>query len=286
MPARPRISRRTFLKSATAVMACTGVGALGYAWRIEPHWIQTVRRALPIVNLPKDLQGRTVVHISDLHVGPRVDEDYLIGALQRVARLKADILVMTGDFMTYRGDGTIEDVRQVLRHLQPGRLATIGILGNHDYGRGFRDAETARRVSEVLRDSGVMVLRNSMLNVEGLEIVGVDDVWSGQFAPERILPHLDSRAASLVLCHNPDALDLPVWSGYRGWILAGHTHGGQCSAPWFGPPILPVKNKRYTSGEIQLADGRRVYINRGLGHLHRVRFNCRPEITVFELARA
>jgi predicted MPP superfamily phosphohydrolase len=44
-----------------------------------------------------------------------------------------------------------------------------------------------------------------------------------------------------------------------------------------------VRNKRYTAGEIPLADGRRLYINRGLGHLIRVRFNVRPEITVFTL---
>ena len=49
--------------------------------------------------------------------------------------------------------------------------------------------------------------------------------------------------------------------------------------------MLPVRNKRYTDGEIDLYDGRRLYINRGLGYLRRVRFNVRPEITVFTLRR-
>jgi predicted MPP superfamily phosphohydrolase len=47
-----------------------------------------------------------------------------------------------------------------------------------------------------------------------------------------------------------------------------------------------VRNKRYTSGEFDLHDGRMLYINRGLGYLHRVRFNARPEITVFEMRAA
>jgi predicted MPP superfamily phosphohydrolase len=47
--------------------------------------------------------------------------------------------------------------------------------------------------------------------------------------------------------------------------------------------MLPVKNKKYSSGEIDLEDGRTLYINRALGHLWQVRFNVRPEITVFEL---
>jgi predicted MPP superfamily phosphohydrolase len=49
------------------------------------------------------------------------------------------------------------------------------------------------------------------------------------------------------------------------------------------PPIVPVRNRRYTSGEFDLGDGRHMYINRGLGHLLRVRFNARPEITMFTL---
>ena len=39
-------------------------------------------------------------------------------------------------------------------------------------------------------------------------------------------------------------------------------------------------------GEYRLAEGRRMYINRGLGYMQRVRFNCRPEITVFTLTAA
>ncbi|MEL6823868.1 MAG: phosphoesterase, partial [Calditrichota bacterium] len=44
--------------------------------------------------------------------------------------------------------------------------------------------------------------------------------------------------------------------------------------------------KKYTQGEIDLQDGRTLYINRALGHLWQVRFNVRPEITIFELQQA
>ena len=56
--------------------------------------------------------------------------------------------------------------------------------------------------------------------------------------------------------------------------------------PFLAPPVLPVHNRNYVAGEYELAPGRRMYINRGLGYLERVRFNCRPEITVFTLERA
>ena len=64
------------------------------------------------------------------------------------------------------------------------------------------------------------------------------------------------------------------------------THGGQCRSPFLAPPILPVRNKRYTSGEIAVGDGRRVYISRGVGFNIQVRFDVRPEITLFTLRRA
>jgi predicted MPP superfamily phosphohydrolase len=50
--------------------------------------------------------------------------------------------------------------------------------------------------------------------------------------------------------------------------------------------MVPVQNKRYTAGEFQLSGNRRLYINRGVGHLIQVRFNVRPEVTVFDLEAA
>jgi predicted MPP superfamily phosphohydrolase len=73
---------------------------------------------------------------------------------------------------------------------------------------------------------------------------------------------------------------------FRGWVLAGHTHGGQCKPPFLPPPLLPVKNRRYVAGEYDIGPGRWMYINRGLGYLRRVRFNARPEITLFTLMQA
>lgn len=289
MPDKPKkkgTTRRTFLKRATLAIGGVTAATLGYTWRVEPHWIEIVRRSLPIRNLPNDLVGRTLVQISDLHVGPVVDQAYIIGAMQKVSSLNADILTITGDFMSAVRLEQIEPVMSVLQHLRPGRLATAAVLGNHDYGKSWRTPEAADVLSRRLGQWGMTVLRNQVMSVQGLHLAGADDFWAKRFDATATLSMLDPKDPSLVLCHNPDAMDEPVWNRYQGWILAGHTHGGQCSAPLYGPPIIPVKNPRYTAGEINLFDGRRLYINRGLGYLRRVRFNARPEITVFRLERA
>jgi uncharacterized protein len=261
------------------------VVTVGYTVGIEPHWVQIVERTLPIAGLPVELRGTHLVQISDLHVGPRVDDEYLVETFGRVDELRPDILVITGDFLTYRherGDAQFDQLRAVLSHLPQGRWATLGILGNHDYGRGWSEPEVATRVVREAERAGVLVLRNAASNVRGLDVVGIDDLWGRKADPARALAARSADAA-IVLCHNPDALDELPWDGYRGWVLAGHTHGGQCKPPFLPPPVLPVRNKRYSAGEISLADGRRLYINRGLGHLVRARFNVRPEITVFTL---
>jgi predicted MPP superfamily phosphohydrolase len=284
-PCLPRLTRRRFLAAAAGSLATAGLAVAGYTWRIEPHWVEVVRRRLPVAGLPESLAGRTLIQISDLHAGPIVDEGYLCRVLEQVSSLHADILALTGDFMTYHGPEQIEQAARVLQHLQPGRLATVAVLGNHDYGARWSQADVADTLTARLRDLGIDVLRNACRDVQGLLVVGSDDLWGPHFQPEKALATLKSPGARVVLCHNPDAADRPVWSGYRGWILSGHTHGGQCRPPFLDPLLLPVANKRYTAGEFDVGEGRRLYINRGLGYLRRVRFNVRPEITVFTLER-
>jgi predicted MPP superfamily phosphohydrolase len=216
--------------------------------------------------------------------------------VEQASSLGGDILAVTGDFMTYHGPAQFDQVARVLEHLQPAPLATLAVLGNHDYSRGYlgwghngygwKDGAIGDRLAKRLQDCGIELLRNSSRDVQGLRIVGLEELLGPYFTPEAIEAALASASPGLVLCHNPDAADEPVWFDYQGWVLCGHTHGGQCKPPLLDPPIIPVRNKRYTSGEIDLGDGRRMYINRGLGYLRRVRFNARPEITVFTLTRA
>jgi predicted MPP superfamily phosphohydrolase len=280
------VSRRRFLFRAGAVVGLSAAATFGYTWRIEPVWIETVYRPLPIANLPPGLSGKRLVQISDIHVGTVVNEAYITDAMRRVSALAPDVLVITGDFMTCSGPEQVPRVMRVLSQLAPGKLATVGILGNHDYGRKWSSVAAATALTDAVRGRGITLLRNQVTDVAGLQIGGVDDMWGPNFDPAGTLKLIDPAGASLMLCHNPDAVDLPIWSAYRGWILAGHTHGGQCRPPLLTPPLLPVKDKRYIAGYYDLFDGRSLYINRGLGYIKRLRFNARPEISVFTLVRA
>lgn len=278
---RRLLTRRRVLTAAAASFASLGA----YAWRIEPRWIETVRRSLPIANLPEGLDGATLVQLSDLHVGPHVEDAYIERVFDLVRSVSPEIVVYTGDFVSY--DTNVKgNAANVLARPVLGRKGTFGVLGNHDYGGNWRDSTVADRVTKLMEEGGVRILRNEVAECEGLAIGGLDDLWSRRFQPDAVLPALGKQPARLALVHNPDAADRKGWQGYSGWILAGHTHGGQCKPPFLPPPLLPVRNRRYTAGDFDLTGDRRLYISRGVGHTFRVRFNVRPEITLFRLESA
>lgn len=88
-PPRAARGRRRFLRVATTV-AASGLGLGAYAWRWEPHWLEVVHRPLPIAGLPQGLIGTTLAQLSDLHVGPQVDDAYVLDTFRRVAALAPD----------------------------------------------------------------------------------------------------------------------------------------------------------------------------------------------------
>ncbi len=276
--------RRKFIKSTLGLTAAAGLTGL-YTWQIEPFWLEFVHRTMPIKNLPQHLVGKTLMQISDMHVGNRFDYKFIIESFEKAKAYKPDFVVYTGDYVSYESKQQLSQLKEVLQHTVKGQIGTAGILGNHDYGKNWSEVEVGNDITTELENAGIQILKNEETNLEGLSIIGFDDYYGPNFKPSKAMENFDASNANIVLCHNPDVCDLDVWNGYQSWILAGHTHGGQCKPPFLKSPVLPVKNKRYDEGEIDLYDGRTLYINRAIGHLWQVRFNVRPEITVFKLDR-
>ena len=280
------MNRRKFIKRTFWGTVGAGFVAGLYTWQIEPFWLEFVKRKMPVANLPDSLKGKTLMQISDIHVGNRFDYSYIIDSFKKAQEFNPDFVVYTGDYVSYENQTQFKQLDEVLKHVVKGKTGTVGILGNHDYGKNWAEQKVADKISEQLTNAGINLLKNDQVNIAGLNIIGFDDYWALNFEPEKVMNNYDETKANLLLCHNPDVCDLDIWNGYKGWILSGHTHGGQCKPPFLKAPMLPVKNKRYSQGKIDLNDGRTLYINRAVGHLWQVRFNVRPEITIFELEKA
>ena len=280
------MKRRKFIKNT--FLSSVGIGSITglYSWQIEPFWLEFVKVKMPIQNLPKNLIGKTIMQISDIHVGNKFNYQYIIDSFKEAKLLQPDFVVYTGDFISYETKEQFKQLEKVMEFVVKGTQGTVGVLGNHDYGGDWLEQEVADSVTSILENAGITILVNQQKEMNGLNIIGIDDYWGMNFNPKKVMSKYDNKKANIVLCHNPDVCDLNVWNNYKGWILSGHTHGGQVKPPFLTPPILPVENKRYSAGKIDLNDGRTLYINRALGNLLQVRFNVRPEITIFKLSKA
>lgn len=278
------MDRKDFFKRIFQLSVIGAFPAL-YSWQVEPFWVEFVQRKLPVKNLPAELEGKILMQISDLHVGDRFDYHFLIESFQKAKQFSPDFVVYTGDYVNHGSTEDHEKLKKVMSNAVTGKLGTFGVLGNHDYGKKWKDLGSSEVTCQILENHGIVMLNNAQQESHGLNIIGFDDLWSPNFDPMSVMKDYDSSKANIVLCHNPDVCDKDVWNGYQGWVLSGHTHGGQCRIPGVITPILPVENRKYVSGEIDLEDGRMLYINRALGHSFQVRFMVRPEITVFKLQR-
>ncbi|HEX2862368.1 MAG TPA: metallophosphoesterase, partial [Lacunisphaera sp.] len=112
------LTRRRFLTGLIAAPVLTVL----YTWQVEPEWVEFVRRDLPIPNLPAALAGKTLVQVSDIHIGPQVSDDYLTGVFGKIAALEPDLVVHTGDLVSYAGPATLLQARKALAAFPRGRL--------------------------------------------------------------------------------------------------------------------------------------------------------------------
>lgn len=279
-----RINRRRFIQSILLAAPATA----GYARFVEPAWLDVSNVTVPIdrTRLSRPIR---ILHLSDFHVSKVVP----LGRVQQAIRLglaeKPDIACVTGDFITAH-DPTGLDYSEALKVLSS-QVPTFAVLGNHDGGiwaqrrGGYGDST---RVTNMIREAGIQLMINTCASLSSLgwniTLVGLGDYWSRFMHPERAFTSVDSASCRIVLSHNPDSkkeLARYEWE----LMLSGHTHGGQVVFPLIGAPYAPVEDTRFISGLYPWND-RQLYITRGVGNLHGVRFACRPEVSVLNLVPA
>ena len=195
-------------------------------------------------DLPDAFDGYQITQISDIHSGSFDNKDKIEYAVDLVNEQASDVIMFTGDLVNSRS----EEMRPWKSTFSKLKAidGVFSILGNHDYGHDWSDQYVANNITSILENAGVKILGNDKFNFNGLHIIGLDDFWGLNFDPKKIMNKHNSENANLVLCHNPDVCDLDVWNNYRGWILAGHTHGGQVKPPCiYGNTSNKRKNREF-----------------------------------------
>ena len=250
-----------------------------YPILIERNIVQVNRYKIPIENLPLSFHGFTLAQLTDLHLGFLVSESFVEGIVQRTNGLRTDAIVCTGDYVHERN--TLEEIDRVwpiLAKLEA-RHGVYSVLGNHDH---WADADRSLywldRTGQNIRHQCRPIYNDG----ERILIGGAGDYWEDELRVDKTFACSDEDECRILLAHNPDSVDTHFQTPIS-LVLSGHTHGGQVVVPFLGAPILPVKNKNYSSGLIS-TPRTQLFISRGIGWaIYPVRFNCYPEIAVLKL---
>ena len=290
LPERPRrLTRRAFLALASSL------GGLAlYSDAIARHELSVETHTVHLPRLPEAFRGMRIAQLSDFHYVEYTESSFLQKVVDSVNRLKPDLVVLVGDFVTYgpiRWPSEDAHKRFALRHMpecasilngiqSPLRYAT---LGNHDMMVG------GRYVYGDLVNQGLPVLRNSAVPIERdgqrLWLVGLGSACARDADPSHAVPGsaVRDKEPMIVLAHEPDIL--PEIARYGAdLMLSGHTHGGQVRIPFCPPAFLPDFGKNYLAGWFQYGSTK-LYVNRGIGTIGvPFRLNCPPEITLLTLA--
>jgi len=273
-----KMSRRSFLKACGQFMVGSGLAALGgyeYITRLENEWLVVEHVQVPLQNLKPALEGFKIVHMSDLHLHPNTQIDFLKKAIAMANDLNPDLIVLTGDYVL-QGADSIFELAPALASLNA-RHGLFTVLGNHDLWTSQKIILTG------LKEARIPVLNNRGVSLDvGGELIylaGLDDIWSGRPDIPAALDQAPPNAPIILLAHEPDYADTASLDERIVLQLSGHSHGGQIRLPGVGAPILPLLGRKYDQGLYKVND-MWLYTTRGVG-LGRVpiRFNCPPEIT-------
>jgi len=257
-----------------------GVGIAVYAFLIEPQWFQVRHVRLPLPNLPREFEGYRIAQISDLHIDSWLGKERLEYIVELVNKQKPDLVVITGDFVSWEIEDAPRDLPDVLGALRAPD-GVLGIVGNHDF-----EAD-AQAIRQIMREASIRDLNNDVAKITRsdavLYIAGVDDSLEGSPDLDAVASKIPAGSASILLAHEPDFADKSAAVNRFGAQFSGHSHGGQIKPPFLGPVHLPKGGEKYPLGMYQV-NGMTLYVNRGVGMVQvKARFNCRPEITIFSL---
>lgn len=236
------------------------------------------------VSVSSSLGASDVLRIkfaSDFHAGPSTPQKAIDNALEQLARLDADVLLLGGDFVSLRA----EYARELARRLAaiPAPLGRYAVLGNHDH---WSDAEA---VTACLEEAGITVLTNCSVQLPDpfadVSICGLDDHTSG--APDADAAFAGAGSTRILLMHAPSNL-LDVGDRAFAVAMCGHTHGGQIAMPG-GTPLKVAHgplSRRYNAGRFDLDDGRVLLVSRGIGcSTVPVRLNSPPAVMMCTVRR-
>ncbi len=248
---------------AAGVVILGIICALGLGGFINAQLLHVRRVKIPATAA---VSGRTLVQISDVHIGSRSPR-LLKRIVARVNALRCDYVLITGDLIDFAGISRVE-----LAALGRFTVPAYFVIGNHE-----RYVDLAA-IDERLRALGINVLRDTAATAGPFQFIGIDDVDNAAKIPAALgRIELSADHYGVLLYHRPDGFEAAAAAGIP-LTLAGHTHAGQLI-----PFNFIVKRVFARIRGLYELDGARLYVSPGTGTWGPIlRIGSRSEITLLE----
>jgi len=278
------LSRRRFLQMALAAAAAVPFAASAYG-AVAARFRKVVERVtVSIKGLPKELDGLTVVQLSDIHSGMFMPEQEMREYARIAHELAPDIIALTGDFVATKSS-QVKPFLSAMRGLKA-KYGVFACLGNHDM---FTASE--EELDRGFKEAGVTLLRNEnrYITIGGarLNVIGVDFIepHPGSGGLGRLIKGIPLDGTTLLLSHNPNTFPEAA-KAKIDLTLSGHTHGGQIALNFGDMVIAPARlATMFLAGLFKIGESH-LYVNRGLGTTGPpIRIGAPPEITHITLRR-
>ena len=235
---------------------------------INAGMTRVTRVTIQLKDLPPAWKGKTAVWVSDTHLGEIRNERFALHIVNLIQSLHPDIVFVGGDLFdgqAYDPDRAIEPFSQI-----SAPYGTYFVTGNHEE---FSDNT---RYLRAVRRAGIQVLNNEKIELDGLQIIGVDYRDSRRKEQFRAILHrmgIDRQRPSILLKHAPNDIDVAREEGIT-LQLSGHTHRGQVFLFRF------ITSRVYQGLRLWVTEGgrsARPYLQRRrhVGAPHAIRYNTR-----------
>jgi predicted MPP superfamily phosphohydrolase len=271
---------KVILAGGASVLLC-------YLWAtfVEPFWLEVTHSSIQSTKIPASSKGFRIAHISDIHSDPNARLEEKLPAA--IAAEKPDIIVFTGDCLNKQESLPVFNKMLV----EVSKIApTFVVRGNWDAWYWNKlDLFGGSSAIELNGNSKNIELNGAPVSVLGFPVMPARGTGpaGGEEALESALKKIPAGHFSIFLYHYPDLID-EVRNQKIDLYCAGHTHGGQVRLPLYGALVTLSKfGKKYEAGPYHEKDTM-LYVNRGIGMeggiAPRVRFLCRPELAIIDVA--
>ncbi len=217
-----------------------------------------------------------IVHLTDIHLNDSLPADYYLEVAERVNAQNPDIVVYTGDFVSY--SRFIPHLNDMLSRIES-RMGQYAILGNHDY---WSDPE---QVKQMLATHNIHWVGANPAILDDFDsggriiISGCETPWGEPWTP----PISEANDLLLTLSHTPDTI-YQLSETPASAVFAGHCHAGQFHIPLIGPIVTPSHyGRRFIHGHY-LVKRTHLYLSAGIGASSpALRIYCNPDFFVVDI---